>query len=173
MKLDVSEAIRNPGTEYVFHGEQAIAAQEISGEQVTYTPAQLKGTFFSTDEGHIAVDGTVTAIAHARCVRCLAPASAAVEAEYHETFLRNGDPEDTESFAYEGHEIDLERLAEMFILMETPMRFLCEGRCGGVPAGYTVQDQDVSLCEEEDLPRGQRPFAALQQLLDEKSDSNE
>ena len=173
MKLDVSEAIRNPGTEYVFRGEQAIAAQEISGEVVSYDTAVLEGTFFATDEGNIAVDGVVRSIAHARCARCLAPASAAISAEYHETFLHNGDPEDEESFSYEGHEVDLDRMAEMYILMETPMRFLCEGQCGGVPEGFAAEDYDVSLCAEEDMPTGQRPFAALQQLLDEQSGKDE
>ena len=41
MKLDVSQALKNPGQEYLFHGEQAIASQEIGGDIVTFDDATL------------------------------------------------------------------------------------------------------------------------------------
>lgn len=169
MKLDVSDAIRYPGTEYKFAVEQAIAPQDIIGENVTYDDARLEGTFVATDEGHVTVDVRITTVAHARCANCLAPASAQIETSCRETFLRDGDPEDDEEFAFTGYQIDLEKLTMSYAVMATPMRFLCKEDCPGL-VEYAGPDQDVCLCQKE-LP-GQHPFAALQQLLAENAGEN-
>ena len=165
MKLDVSDAIRNPGTEYAFTVQQTIAPVEISGENVVYDDATLKGTFVATDEGHVTVDGSLVTVAHARCANCLGPAQADIEISYRETFMRGGDPEDDEIFAYDGYQIDLEKLTMSYAVMATPMRFLCKEDCPGL-VEFAGPDNDVCLCQKE-LP-GQHPFAALQQLLADK-----
>lgn len=170
MKLDVSDAIRFPGTEYKFSVVQTIAPQEMIGEQITYDDATLTGTFTATDEGHVTVDVRIQTIAHSRCANCLAPAAAPLEVSCRETFMRDGDPEDDEIFTYTGYQVDLEKLTMSYAVMATPMRFLCKEDCEGV-AEWTDADQDVCFCQKE-LP-GQRPFAALQQLLAENADKVE
>ena len=162
MKLDVSDAIRNPGTEYAFTVQQTIAPAEISGDTVTYDDAAVTGTFVATDEGHVTVDASITTVAHAHCANCLAPASADIQVSCRETFMRGGDPEDDEIFVYDGYQVDLEKLVMSYAVMDTPMRFLCKEDCPGM-IEYAGTDNDVCLCQKE-LP-GQHPFAALQQLL--------
>ena len=162
MKLNVSEALRNPGQEYAFRDEQTIAPVDIGGDTVTFDVAVLQGEFFTDDDGGVTVDGKLTTVAHAHCANCLEPASADIEAAFRETFVRGGDPNDDEIFAYEGYQVEFDKLAMSYAVMNLPIRFLCKEDCEGLGETIAV-DSDYSLCQKE-LP-GQHPFAALQQLL--------
>ncbi len=162
MKLDVSRALKQPGESFPLDVEQAIAPQVIGGETVRFDPARLTGTYMALEGGNIAVDLHLTTRAHARCANCLAPAQADVSEPIEELFHLGGDPEDSEIFCYTGQEVDLERLAMSYAVLGLPMRFLCREDCAEVPACDDA-DVDVCLCQKE-LP-GQRPFAALKQLL--------
>ena len=158
MKLDVSQALKNPGQEYLFHGEQASASQEIGGDIVTFDDATLEGTYFASEDGSVLVDGKLKTVAHAHCANCLEPASADIQATFRETFLRNGDPEDDENFAYTGFSIGFEKLAMSYAVLALPMRFLCREDCPGL-VGFADND----FCQKE--LQNEHPFAALQQLL--------
>lgn len=166
MKLDVSLALKQPGEPFPLDVEQAIAPQVIGGETVRFDPARLRGTYMALEGGSIAVDLHLTVRAHARCANCLAPAQADVSEAIEELIHLGGDPEDSEIFAYSGQEVDLERLAMSYAVLGLPMRFLCKEGCSEAPA-YADADVDVCLCQKE-LP-GQRPFAALKQLLAEEA----
>ncbi len=171
MKLDVTTAIRTPGQEYAFDGQQAIAPMDVSGDSVTFDDACVKGTFQALDDGSVTVDGSVCAVAHGRCANCLSPASVRVENSFRETFVRNGDPEDDEIFSYTGCMVDLEKLVMSYVVLALPMRFLCREDCPGL-AHDVEKDPDVCLCQEGDDVHTQRPFAALQLLLEEKNGSS-
>lgn len=158
MKLNVSEALSHPGQEFPFSGTQAIAEQEIGGDLVRLEDAAVEGSFLSDEDGNISVRGTVRTTAHARCAKCLEPAQAEVRNEFDETFIRAGDPEDPEIFAYEGHEVDLDRLVMSYAVMALPIRFLCGEDCPGLQ----YRDPDVAPAE----PGIQYPFAGLRQLLE-------
>lgn len=170
MKLDVSRAIKTPGESYPLEAEQAIAPQDILGETVTFDPARLTGSYMVLEGGNVALRGTLTTRAHARCANCLAPAHADVSEPFEELFHLGGDPDDSEIFTYTGQEIDLERLAMSYAVLGLPKRFLCEKGCSKSPV-YADADVDVCLCQEEELP-GQRPFAALKQLLASQAGEN-
>ena len=167
MKLDVTQALRSPGEEFAFQVEQAIAPQEVSGETVTFDPALMKGVCSATEDGSVTLSGILTTVAHARCANCLSPASADVGAEFRETFYHDGEPESDDRFVYEGSAVELERLAMFTAMLELPMRFLCREDCPGL-GEYAGKDVYTRSSQEE-LP-GQHPFAALQQLLTEKSE---
>lgn len=162
MKLDVSPALRNPGQEYPFHGEQTIAPQEISGDTVVFDDAVLDGTFCATEDGSVTVDGSLRTVAHAHCANCLEPASADIQATFRETFLRNGSPEDDEIFAYTGSAVGFEKLAMSYAVLALPIRFLCREDCPGLDA-VSGADNDPCHCQKD--AKKDNPFAALQQLL--------
>ena len=158
MKLDVSDALSHPGQEYPFSGTQAIADQEISGDIVRMDDCMVEGRFMADEDGNIAVEGRLRTVAHAPCANCLEQAHAEIGNEFDEVFLRNGDPEDDEIFAYEGHEISLDKLVMSYAVMALPIRFLCKEDC----PGFEYRDPDVAPAE----PGIQYPFAGLQQLLE-------
>lgn len=159
MELDVSRALAQPGQEFPFSGTQAIADQEIYGTIVKIDDCAVEGTFMADDEGNVSVRGRIDTIAHAPCANCLQEASAKVENEFDEEFIRNGDPEDDEIFAYEGHRVSLDKLVMSYAVMALPIRFLCREDCPGFE--YT---------DRTDIPQEtgiQYPFAGLRQLLDQ------
>ncbi len=166
--LDVTLATRNPGTVYPFEVGQAIAPQEISGDQITFDEAILKGTLEAMENGDVEVEGTLRVLAHGHCANCLKKADVLVEAAFRELFQREGDPEDDEIFTYTGHVVDLEKLAMSYAVMHLPMRILCRNDCNEY-VQYLETEDDPDPCQKE-LP-GQHPFAALQQLLEQVSDS--
>ena len=162
MKLDVSNALSHPGQEYLFSGLQAIADQEISGDTVRIDDCAVEGVFLSDEEGNISVRGKLKTIAHAHCANCLEEAQAEVENEFDEVFRRNGDQEDDEIFAYEGHEIPLDKLVMSYAVMALPIRFLCREDC----PGFEYRDPEAVPSE----PGIQYPFAGLQQLLQDNEE---
>ena len=159
MKLDVSDALAHPGQEYHFSGTQAIADQEIYGTVVRIDDCAVEGTYLADDQGNIRVEGRLRTTAHAPCANCLKDASAQVENEFQEDFIRNGDPEDNEIFAYEGHEVFLDKLVMSYAVMALPIRFLCREDCPGL----SYKDPDAAPVETGK----QYPFAGLRQLLDQ------
>ena len=159
MKLDVSTALTHPGQEYPFNGLQAIADQEIGGDLIRLDDCTVEGSYMADNEGNIAVKGKLMTVAHAHCANCLTDAQSEIRNEFDETFLRNGDPEDDEIFAYEGHEVLLDKLVMSYAVMALPIRFLCRTDC----PGFEYRDPDVA---PED-PGIQYPFSGLQQLFDQ------
>ena len=160
MKLDVSDALALPGQEYRFSGTQAIADQEITGDIVRIDDCTVEGFFMADENGDIAVRGKLRTIAHAPCANCLEEAQAEIGNEFDEVFRRGGDPEDDEIFAYEGHEVSLDKLVMSYAVMALPIRFLCREDC----PGFEIRDPDVVPAE----PGVQYPFAGLRQLLENK-----
>ena len=158
MKLDVSDALSHPGQEYLFSGLQAIADQEIGGDIVRIDDWAVEGVFLSDEDGNISVRGKLSTVAHAPCANCLEDATADIENEFDEVFQRGGDPEDDEIFAYEGHEVSLDKLVMSYAVMALPIRFLCREDC----PGFEYRDPDAVRSE----PGIQFPFSGLQQMLD-------
>ena len=178
MKLDVLQALRNPGTEYAFSAEQELPPQDVSGSEVTFDVVKLNGKLVAGEDGSVMVEGKLSTVAHSQCAKCLAPAISEVEGEFRETFIHGGDPEDDESFAYNGGAIEFDKLTLFYVMFNLPMRFLCKEDCEGLSmylgTDVTISmgdDEMTSLCQDE--LNVQRPFAALQQLLAEKSDNAE
>ncbi len=162
MELDVSRAISHPGQEYPFSGSQAIADQEIYSTIVRIDDCAVEGVFMADDEGNISVKGKLSTIAHAPCANCLADASAEIHNEFDEVFVRDGDQEDDEIFAYEGHLVSLSKLVMSYAVMALPIRFLCREDC----PGFEYTDPDAAPAE----PGIQYPFAGLRQLLDHEEE---
>lgn len=170
MMLDVLQALRDPGMAYAFSAEQTMAAQDISGEEVTFEPVHLEGRLTANEDGSVMVEGALSTTAHAHCAKCLSPAACTVTGSFQETFLHGGDPEDDEIFTYEGAKLDLEKLTLTHVLLNLPMRFLCKEDCCGAEQYLETAKQQKHCPDDAKI---QRPFAALQQLLAEKSDNKE
>ena len=163
MELDVSKALLSPGTEFPFSAEVTVPPQDVIGETVTFDTVSLTGTDSALD-GVIRLQGELTTTAHATCALCLAPAVIPLNIPFRETFRKDANEIEDEAFRYEGRKVILDQLALTLVMLNLPMRFLCEENCAGTEA-YQALKQDIfkSSCEEESPT--QRPFEALQRLL--------
>ena len=163
MELDVSRALLAQGTEFPFQASQAIAPQDVIGETVTFDEVSLTGTFRAL-EGVVHLHGELTTTAHATCAMCLKPANIPLSIPFHEMFRKDANEIEDEAFHFEGNRVALDQLALTLVMLNLPMRFLCEEGCQGGEVGRLLSEEHSKSSCEEELPT-QRPFDALQRLL--------
>jgi len=163
MELDVSKALLAPGTAFPFAVEVEVPPQDVIGESVTFDPVSLHGTY-AAEDGTVRFAGELTTRAHATCAMCLQPVSVPLNFPFDELFRKDANETEDEAFRYEGSRVPLDQLALTLLMLNLPMRFLCEENCLGSKE-YQAYRQDIfkSSCEEESPT--QRPFEALQRLL--------
>jgi len=166
MMLDISAALRNPGSAIPFEHEEPLAETEVLGEKVTFPePAVIAGTYSLVDEA-LLIKGRLKATASAACARCLKAVDYPVSVPFEESFLRvdprtslQEDPWE-ERLVFSGNRVDLSHLALTLALLELPLRFLCSQSCKGIaePAGEMPPTQEETLDDAH-------PMGALRQLF--------
>ena len=87
MFLDVSKAFVRPMVDFDFAVEVPLDKQEVNGDEVTFDPVKMEGTYSMMDD-MVRLEGTLHTVAHAPCAVCLSPARATVEVEFAETFRK-------------------------------------------------------------------------------------
>lgn len=169
MAINISKALRSPEERFPFIHELTIPAQDILGEMVHFDPVKMEGTFYMA-EGKLYLQGNLSTVAHSRCSKCLNPADYSVDIDFHEEFTNARDkytddeflPDDLDRFAYEGSQLAVDHLALTLVVLDLPIRFLCQEDCKGIE-GFTEYNRE-SDADQNEL-KTQHPFSALQQLL--------
>lgn len=130
MRLDMSDAIRDPGQSYPFSIEN-IELEPITylDDPVTFTNVRIEGEITGTG-GAVAMKATVSADVISRCALCLEEACAHLEAEVDYRFSRQ--PADEDEYLIEGYKADIGKPVLDALLLEMPMRFLCKPDCKGL-----------------------------------------
>lgn len=126
----------------------------------------IKGklTLLHTNEGVLAF-GTLTVAMDAECVRCLEPATQAVEIEFEERFRPIGQsplsdlvsPIDADGYVH------IKPVLRDLVIVSTPIHILCKPDCRGL-CPHCGQNLNKALCDcwdDEEDPR----MAALKLLL--------
>ena len=163
MLLDVSPALKDQGNEFPFLVRGGISPQDILGEAVSFDEAVLEGRFSATGRS-VLLHGQLSTAAHARCANCLRPAQVKLAVPFREMFVQDGDPEDPDKFAFQGHTLALDHLALSVAVLALPLRFICRGDCRGL-CPVCGEDLNKASCTcRKELPN-KHPFEALQQLL--------
>lgn len=165
MMLDITAALKAPGSAIPFEHTEELPPAEILGEEVTFPePAVITGTF-SLMEDALVIKGSLMATAHAACARCLKPVTYQVQAPVDETFVRIHPRDEVEDDPWEerlvftGHKVELAHIANTLAILDLPIRFLCDRKCKGI----TLESEDP-INEEETLDDA-HPFGALRQLF--------
>jgi uncharacterized metal-binding protein YceD (DUF177 family) len=161
MQLDVTQALLRPGDAFPFEAKVAVPPQTVDRETVTFGEVALKGTYSAMD-GAVVLTGSLRAKAYAACAMCLEPVEVPMELEFRETFRKDAVETEDEDFHFEGSAVTLDHLTLTLLMLNLPMRFLCEENCDGKET-QTFGSIFNSSCQE-DSPR---PFEALKRLLKE------
>ena len=163
--LDVSAALKNPGSEFGFERELTLEPCEMWGYTLTFENAALSGRYFSADEV-VSLRGLLTVTVNALCARCLAPVKRELTVPVDARFSRASDGEDsgTEVYPLVGHEIDLDEPAFEGLMLGLPMRFLCSEGCKGLcPVCGKNRNQGLCTCPEGVVKPN--PFSALNSIF--------
>jgi uncharacterized protein len=167
LPLDISAALRLPGTEVPFDHRVDLPEQDILGETVSFPePAIVRGTFLLSGDALI-FKARLKVLARGSCARCLKPVNYEVNLPFEEAFAREdqvageSDPWE-ERLTFSGNRVDLTQIVRSLAVLDLPLRFLCGKGCTGIsetPAGRTDEPYN------EEMSADAHPFAALQQLL--------
>ena len=69
--------------------------------------------------------------AHAPCAMCLKTVDYPMALAFQETFRKDAVETEDEDFRFEGSKVSLKHLTLTLIMLNLPMRFLCDGECRG------------------------------------------
>lgn len=167
LPLDISAALRLPGTEVPFEHRVDLPEQDVLGETVTFPePALVKGTFQLSGDA-LVFKARLEARARGACARCLEPVDHRVSLPFEEAYTRedqvHGEPDPWEErLTFTGNRVDLTPLVLSLAVLDLPLRFLCGKGCAGVPESPAGRTEETN---NEETSADARPFAALQQLL--------
>ncbi len=168
MNLDVTKAFVRPMEDFPFAVEVPLDTQDVNGDQVSFDPVKIEGTFSMIDDV-VTLEGELHTVAHAPCALCMEIASAPVDVAFRETFRKDADEEEDGCFRYENKLLPLDHMTLTLVLLNMPMRFQCDHDCTG-GAGLTAWDEQKTVWAEEDEGEQQgtyRPFEGLADLLEE------
>lgn len=163
MFISVSGALANPGQTYPFEAKTAIPEMEVAGDPLKFENIVVKGEFIGSEDS-VNVVAEISAVAHARCSRCLGDMTMPITATVDENFVRTPDPEDPDQYELVGHQIDIDPLVTDALLLEIPIRFLCSEDCKGLCPVCGVNRNLVSCTCHEGVNK-ENPFSALRSML--------
>ena len=156
--LDVSAALRNPGSVFPFEENVSLDSCTVMGEELRFTDAVIKGEFFGAEDT-VSIKANLTATVHAHCARCLEPVAETLKTSVEAEFSRT-ESEDEDVYPITGHTVDLAQPALEGLLLGLPMRFLCSESCKGLcPKCYRNRNLGLCTCPEGEVKPN--PFSAL------------
>ena len=158
--VDVSGALRNPGSSFPFEEALSFEPCRIMGEELRFEDALLTGEMFGADET-VSIDARLTVTVLAHCARCLEPVSEPMDVQVKADFSRTPD---ADSYPIAGHLIDAGEAAFHVLLSQLPMRFLCSEDCLGL-CPVCGGNRNKSLCTCLEGAVRPSPFSALSVLL--------
>lgn len=162
MELDVTQALMKPGEAFPFDVKVSVSPQDVDSETVSFDEVALSGTYTAMD-GTVQLKGVLHTVAHAPCAICLEDVDYPMELTFREVFRKDAVETEDEAFRYQGSTVSLDHLSLTLLMLNLPMRFLCEEDCKSRQEYQEYSTISKSSCEEET----QRPFEALKRLLEE------
>ncbi len=168
MSLDVSKALKTPGSSFPFEETVALPPQDVLGETVRFEPVALQGRFMALDEGVVELEGHLSTAASAACALCMGPASADMQVDFREQFRKDA-REDDEAFPYEGGKLDLEPMALTLVMLNLPLRFVCSPNCKGTEEWQQYQ-QRMPRDADDESASVQHPFKDLERLFNKEEE---
>ena len=78
--LNIINALKNPGQEYLFEADCVIEEMEVLGDPVRFENIAVKGSYSGANET-VSLEATATATVVTRCSRCLDEVTFPISAE--------------------------------------------------------------------------------------------
>ncbi len=164
MKIDVTEALNNPGRSVKFNclKEDFTGGFEESGI-IFDSPLNVSGTLMYTSEDYI-VKGDISISYKTQCDRCTKEIKNSLDINFNEEFEKVEDESHPDRYLFEQNEIDLEPMVIDNIALMMPMKHLCDIDCKGLcpVCGGNLNDKDCDCLEKELMKNS--PFAKIKEL---------
>jgi len=155
--LDISKALKNPGSVFPFEEALCFEPCTVMGEELAFTDAVIKGEFFAAEE-IVSIKANLVCKVHAHCARCLEPVTETLNAPVEAEFSRTGDGDDV--YLIEGYKINVTDPAFEGLMLSLPMRFLCSESCKGL-CTKCYRNRNLGQCSCLEGVVKPNPFSAL------------
>jgi uncharacterized protein len=183
LKIDVSDIIDEPGTSIAFSETGHIDLYGDGSDLIaTQAPFTVKGVATSTGEG-IYVQANVRGTVGLTCSRCLADFDMPIEFDCEGRFVQDPDmheyedEDDIETFAMDGGYCVLDDMVEHGLLLNIPMKplcdALCKGLCGVCGTNLNEEQCQCSRLQGQATLFGRKLLEALEERGKENGSSKE
>lgn len=166
MILNVSKIINNPGSSRELSFDEKIDFIECGKEKIKLIePVRFVGEISCGDGKELYLTGKLNTRIELPCSRCLQPVEVTIELSLKEYFTKKGNlkADDEEFHPIEGNEIDLGPVFIKDILLNIPMKNLCNAHCKGL-CPKCGQDLNKGTCNCKEDVIDER-FAVLKTLF--------
>ena len=164
LKINVTEALNNPGKSIKFDLSEEIGTSEIGSREYEFnTPLSVSGSLLYTGEDFVARGGISVGYI-AECDRCTKELLNTLEFDFTEEFSKTEDEGHPDRYLFSQNEIDLMPMVMDNISLMMPMKHLCDAACKGMCpiCGGNLNENDCGCLEEEAIKNS--PFAKIKDL---------
>ncbi|MBO4594087.1 MAG: DUF177 domain-containing protein, partial [Clostridia bacterium] len=125
MIIDLNAIKRGGKTEESFFFEYDADLEIALPDTELMPPVKVQGTAYITGKDSAEVEGEVVFTLKGECTRCLAETEKTFSTDFNEVFGEDG-------YTIANGKIDLTKMVDDIIIMNTPVAFLCKDDCKGL-----------------------------------------
>lgn len=167
MFIELSELIKNVGSEKSFSGECVMEPIRYMGELVSFEKPVKVDVSVKNVGGVLCLNGRAECEMLVNCGRCGKPLTEKMDFEIDESLLYEGSnvqmTDDEDVIVFSGYRFEMDEIVSNYIFMNLPIRYLCKEDCQGVcpKCGKDLNAGDCGCDKQEIDPR----LEALKKLL--------
>ncbi len=167
MFIELSELIKNVGSEKAFVGECDVESIPYMGELISFPKPVKVDVNVKNVGGVLCLNGRAECEMLVNCGRCGKPLTENLDFEIEESLLYEGSnvqmTDDEDVIIFSGYRFELDEIVSNYIFMNLPIRYLCKEDCLGVcpKCGKDLNVGDCGCDKQEIDPR----LEALKKLL--------
>ena len=167
MFIDLSELIKNPGSEKNFSGKIELSDIRHMGEFVRFKEPVNVEVNVKNVGGVLCLSGHAQCVLLVNCGRCGKPLVEDVGFDIEESLLYEGSNvqinDDEDVIVFSGCRLELDEIVSNYVFMNLPIRYLCREDCRGIcpKCGKNLNKGDCGCDKHETDPR----LEALKKLL--------
>lgn len=155
MKIDISNILKINGASLDIELNEMVEGSEIMLEGFAiYGPVSLKGSLTNVGD-IIKLDGELSASYKVNCFRCLKKVESKIDVTVSEDFIEEGSNKIEDAYTYQGKYVELEKVIKDNIILNLPVKQVCDEECKGFcpKCGVDLNDKECKCSEEEIDPR--------------------
>lgn len=166
MFIELSELIKNAGSEKSFSDECVMEPIHYMGEEISFKEPVKVDLTVKNVGGVLCLNGRAECTMLVNCGRCGRPLTESLSFEISESLLYEGsnvEITDEDVIIFSGYRFEVDEIVSNYIFMNLPIRYLCKEDCLGVcpKCGKDLNDGDCGCDKQEIDPR----LEALKKLL--------
>ncbi|MCX8130039.1 MAG: DUF177 domain-containing protein [Clostridia bacterium] len=159
MKVNISDIVKTDGASLdINYNEVMDDLKTIAGNEFTFeNPVRFEGKLVNIS-GVMKLDGRLSTEYSVKCYRCLKEVTGKLDIGIKESFVdveKVEDKTDIETYTYEGYYIEVDKVLIDNIVLNLPMKQVCEAECKGIcpKCGIDLNSGECECIEDEINPR--------------------